>query len=69
MAYLAAAQQQHLAQVPQRQAVAQPTEHDEDDDVVRAASLGRQVRFSTPPLRSLNWRPQSRQRKRHTPEP
>jgi hypothetical protein len=51
--------EEHLAQVPQRQAVAQPPQHHERDDVE-----GYCVRFSRPPLRSLNCRPQSRQRNR-----
>jgi hypothetical protein len=59
-----AAQQQDLAEVTQGEPIAQAAEHHEGDDVAPAASLGRQVQFSTSPLRSLNCRPQFRQRNR-----
>jgi hypothetical protein len=56
---LEAAREAHLAEVLKREAVAQAPEHDRGDDVGGILGL-----FSTPALRSLNCRPQSRQRKR-----
>jgi hypothetical protein len=54
-----AALEDHLAELLQREAVAQAPEHDQGDDVGRIL-----VRFSTPALRSLNYLSQLRQRKR-----
>jgi hypothetical protein len=58
------AEQKDFAQIPKRQPIAQTAENHKADDVAPAASLGKQVRFSTPSLRSLNCLPQSRQRNR-----
>ncbi len=54
-----APQEQSLAQVSQGQTVAQTA-----NATKAMMPLGRLVRFSTPPLRSLNFGPQSLQRNR-----